>query len=274
VGRILSETIEVVRRSTCPGVEIFNIGHSSHAWGHINGAFAFGSMWSWQGQLDYRRRNHDLCAGSTFLFDPGEFFQSTPFEGRPGSFRVIEISPESFQTLCRREGARGPIHFGPTTTKATPALTHALNGLQAALAQEAEPLEVQAWLAAIAHGSIASVLERTLQVTKTFSPLGPCEQLRELLHSPDGTDINLGDFAERAGVSQFQLLRAFKRRYGSPPHAYGLHVRIQRARHMLRGGCTVAEAAAANDFTDQSHFTRHFRRIFAVTPGQYAAAPR
>jgi AraC-like DNA-binding protein len=41
----------------------------------------------------------------------------------------------------------------------------------------------------------------------------------------------------------------------------------------LRRGYTVAEAAAANDFTDQSHFGRHFRRIWGLTPREYLKAP-
>ena len=74
------------------------------------------------------------------------------------------------------------------------------------------------------------------------------------------------------GVSQYRLLRAFKRAYGLPPHAYELNGRMQRARQMLRTGHTAAAAAAAaaSDFTDQSHFSRHFRRMWRMTPGQYA----
>jgi AraC-like DNA-binding protein len=86
--------------------------------------------------------------------------------------------------------------------------------------------------------------------------------------------VSLLGFAREAEVSQFQLLRDFKRRYGSTPHAYGLHVRVERARSLLRSGASVADAAAAADFVDQSHFTRYFRRVWTLTPGQYARGER
>ncbi|HBZ55962.1 MAG TPA: AraC family transcriptional regulator, partial [Syntrophobacteraceae bacterium] len=44
---------------------------------------------------------------------------------------------------------------------------------------------------------------------------------------------------------------------------------IRRARGMLSQGRPIAEVAQATGFSDQSHLTRHFKRILGVTPGQY-----
>jgi len=265
------ELVRVVRSDHCPGIELIEVLHSPRTWGHLNGVFAFGRMRDWHGGLAYRRRNLSLNSGDTFLFDPGELFRAPPNEGRPGEFRVVEILPEAFEALCLAEGHRVPIHFAHVIPRATPELDAALDALQLALVHDAEPLEQQSRLAALAHAAVTRVLEPGASSFNSSVPLGPCERLREILHSSEGTRVNLCDFARGAGVSQFQLLRSFKRRYGSPPHAYGLQVRVERGRQMLRCGSTVAQAAAATDFTDQSHFTRHFRRIWGVTPGQYAA---
>ena len=270
-GKAAAERVTIVRRPTCPSVELIEAQHSPRTWGHLNNVFAFGSMWDWHGRLDYRRRSLTLSSGDTCLFDPGELFRAAPNDSRPGTFRIIEILPETFETLCRAEGSRSPIHFAKMVAKATPELAAALHGLQTALLRDAEALEQQSHLAALAHAAVTTVLEPGPRGLGRSVPLGPCERLREILHDGETANISLCDFAQHAGVSQFQLLRAFKRRYGSPPHAYGLHVRVERARQMLRRGFSVAAAAAANDFTDQSHLTRHFRRIWGVTPGQYAA---
>ena len=42
----------------------------------------------------------------------------------------------------------------------------------------------------------------------------------------------------------------------------------------LRRGLPIAEAATLAGFADQSHFTRHFKRIWRTTPGTYARAGR
>jgi AraC-like DNA-binding protein len=48
--------------------------------------------------------------------------------------------------------------------------------------------------------------------------------------------------------------------------------RVRRAKALLRAGRTPAEAAAEAGFSDQSHLTRHFKRLLGFTPGRYRRA--
>jgi AraC-like DNA-binding protein len=93
--------------------------------------------------------------------------------------------------------------------------------------------------------------------------------MRECLNE-EGLNVDLETLAKRAGLSRFQALRAFKQRYGLPPHAYQLCLRMSQARSMLRQGAPAADVAARCGFADQSHFTRHFKRFNGVTPAHYA----
>lgn len=52
------------------------------------------------------------------------------------------------------------------------------------------------------------------------------------------------------------------------------HIRIRHARNLLTRGIPIAQAALETGFVDQSHFTRCFRKVMGVTPGQYASAVR
>ncbi|WP_246423470.1 helix-turn-helix domain-containing protein [Roseospira goensis] len=51
--------------------------------------------------------------------------------------------------------------------------------------------------------------------------------------------------------------------------AYGLS-RFAIARRILAGE-SLADAALAAGFSDQSHMTRHFLRAFGMTPGRWQA---
>lgn len=86
-------------------------------------------------------------------------------------------------------------------------------------------------------------------------------------HYADG--VSLHDLARLTGLSPYHLNRSFCRKIGMPPHAYQLQVRIERAKAALRAGSSIALVALATGFADQSHFTRHFKRLTAVTPGEY-----
>ena len=71
-------------------------------------------------------------------------------------------------------------------------------------------------------------------------------------------------------MSRFQLLRAFRRAFGLPPHAYLLQRRLALARRLLRSPVSLAEVAVAAGFADPSHLTRCFTRQFGVPPARYA----
>lgn len=66
------------------------------------------------------------------------------------------------------------------------------------------------------------------------------------------------------------LVRAFSGVYGIAPHQYLNSRRVDRARRLLLEGRSPGDVAAATGFFDQSHLTRHFRKLVGVTPGRYA----
>jgi AraC-like DNA-binding protein len=82
-------------------------------------------------------------------------------------------------------------------------------------------------------------------------------------------DITLGDLAAIAQFSPYHTLRTFRSSVGLTPHAYLIQIRIEEGKRLLRIGNSISDVSASTGFTDQSHFTRHFKRIMGVTPGQY-----
>lgn len=81
--------------------------------------------------------------------------------------------------------------------------------------------------------------------------------------------ILLEELGKEAGMSQYHLLRLFRRVMGITPHAYLLQTRIKKAVQLLSENTPPAEVAALAGFTDQSHFTKVFRKQVGVTPGLF-----
>lgn len=82
-------------------------------------------------------------------------------------------------------------------------------------------------------------------------------------------DINLKDLAAQAGVSRFHLIRAFKSELGMTPHTFRTRLRVSKARQLLGAGSDIVETAINCGFYDQSHFSKTFKGVVGVTPGQY-----
>lgn len=96
---------------------------------------------------------------------------------------------------------------------------------------------------------------------------------RLLDRSFDDERHTVEQIARQLGVSRSHLSRAFARIQGLPPHAWRLHRRLARAMRLLQGGETIATAAQATGFADQSHFSRRFKAVYGVTPGQAVEVP-
>jgi AraC-like DNA-binding protein len=94
----------------------------------------------------------------------------------------------------------------------------------------------------------------------------------EFLRNYDHRYITLAELAASARLDAYRLTRAFTRLVGMPPHAYHLQRRLRAAQQRLASGMPVLEVAHAAGFADQAHFTRRFKRLTGVTPGQYRAA--
>ena len=125
---------------------------------------------------------------------------------------------------------------------------------------------------------IALFLRRLFERHGNFSPEGSRARVaprtvtivRDYLHAKAESQVSIADLAQAAGVSGTQVIRAFSAGTGMPPHSYLVSLRVERAKALLRAGAGLAEAALEVGFSDQSQFTRHFKRLTGVTPGRFA----
>ena len=87
---------------------------------------------------------------------------------------------------------------------------------------------------------------------------------------------SLEQLAAVARLSPYYFARQFKLATGLPPHQYVILRRVERARQLLHAGTglSLAEVAAHAGFSDQSQFSRHFKRLVGVTPGQFRTPAR
>src|SRR5438309_377932 len=79
--------------------------------------------------------------------------------------------------------------------------------------------------------------------------------------------------SEAVGVHAVHLAREFRKHYGCTAGDYVRQLRIEYAfREIGRSGSSLAEIASAAGFSDQSHFSKVFRRFTGMTPANYRAA--
>jgi len=107
-------------------------------------------------------------------------------------------------------------------------------------------------------------------------PRGRLRAVVEYIEEHLSAGPSLEQMAAVARLSAYHFARQFKATTGLPPHQFVIARRVERARELLQGGTDLclAEVAADVGFSDQSQFSRHFKRALGVTPGQFQLSAR
>jgi AraC family transcriptional regulator len=98
-------------------------------------------------------------------------------------------------------------------------------------------------------------------------------QARELLHARFDENLTLTEIAAAVCVHPVYLARVFREQYGCTIGEYTRQLRIELAcRQLATSDTPLVAIALTTGFADQSHFTKTFKRLVGVTPGQFRAA--
>jgi AraC-like DNA-binding protein len=263
-----NERLVLIRPAALPGTELMAGYDCSQPFHYFHQRYAFVACASVASGVRYRGREDHLVDRCVMVLEPGEIHYNT-YVAKPANFKVFFIDPQAFADCARQLGRPEGFHFPPAPTTSDPRLFPALQRLCASIEDGHDALEQQSLFAAcvMAFGRHLEHQPRTLEVTN-----GRFAVERAKTHLQDRFDeaVSLHELAAVSQLSQFHLVHAFTKHVGLPPHAFQVHVRVERARALLQEGMSPANAAARVGFADQSHFTRHFKRIMRVTPAEYA----
>jgi AraC family transcriptional regulator len=107
-------------------------------------------------------------------------------------------------------------------------------------------------------------------------PQGKLRAVVEYVEEHLDAGVTLEQMAAAAHLSAYHFARQFKTATGLPPHQYVLARRVERAQQLLQpdGDLSLAEVAAGAGFSDQSQFSRQFKRVTGATPGQFRRSAR
>jgi AraC family transcriptional regulator len=91
----------------------------------------------------------------------------------------------------------------------------------------------------------------------------------EYIQDQLNADLTVSGIAQAVGMSPDHFTRLFKKSTGQTPYEYVIVARLRKAKHLLTTGkFTISEVAFHVGFADQSHLTRHFKRVFGLTPNR------
>jgi len=254
------------------GLECLRATYVRHRFApHAHEEFAIGVIEAGAQRVRHRGGHEIMPSRTVCAINPGETHTGSAATGAGWTYSMIYPGEALLGGLASQMRGKpcGAPYFPDLVMADTDAAGrflafHAVlrSGLASGLARQGLLLE-----------TLSLLIERHARLRATPSPgtkarpeiLRARDYLREHCHE----SVGLEELARLANMSPFHFVRSFRKVVGMPPHAYQLHRRIATAKTLLSGGCSIAQAAAATGFADQSHLANRFRAVAGITPGQY-----
>ncbi|MFI1409617.1 AraC family transcriptional regulator [Streptomyces sp. NPDC020707] len=257
-------------RPSVPGVvEVFHAHFTEYAYPmHVHDAWTLLLVDAGAVRYDLDRHEHGTPDGTVSLLPPHVPHNGSPITEDGFRKRVLYLD------LSRLDET----YIGPavdTPDFLDPVLRRRVGQLHTALAHPGDELEAESRLTLIGE-RLRGHLRPALVKDGRDADHPLAHRLRELLDERLLQGVTLQEAAGLVHAHPAHLVRAFSGAYGMPPHQYLMSRRVERARRLLLAGGAPGEVAAETGFYDQSHLSRHFKRLVGVAPGRYrdSSGPR
>ena len=237
---------------------------------HWHEEYQFCLIETGKADLTYRGKDFSTPPASLFIVHPGEAHSNRAFETSGCSFRTVfletEIMKELISDLHSKENG---LPFFPSPVISDKLIIQQFVRLHVSLEDSSSVLERETLL----QNFLVELVTRFAENKVSFSLYGneqkTISRACDYLVANYAENVSLEKLAQIANLSPFYFNRLFSERFGIPPHAFQVQLRLSQAKKLLREGEGIAKTALQTGFAGQSHLTRHFKRIFGITPGQY-----
>ncbi len=260
-----------------PGSEdtIFSLLSGTHTFEkHTHDTYSVGIMLSGYSHFLRDNKREMLHGGRLFLANPEEVHNcECGKDCESWVYANIYPSAQMMEALYAELG--GEQHKAPIFPKACiedPILATGLQKLVGKILSGNEQLDLESDLVELLSRLILNNADSDGKKLSSYEGISPREIARVLEYLENVEDlssVSVNELAAIAGFSQYHFIRTFQKTVGMTPYAYASQLKVIRARNLLLKGSSIADTAYESGFSDQSHMTREFKKIFGVTPGKF-----
>jgi AraC family transcriptional regulator len=214
----------------------------------------------------YGRHSRE-CRASTVVFHPAGETHAEQIHGARGRTFSVELAPR----WVERVREYPTVVDTPAAFEGGELLWLASRLYREFLLEDAvSPLAVEG----LALEILAEASRRRTHILER-SPPRWLREAREFLQEHFTESLSLNEVAAAAGVHPAHLARVFRQQYRCTVGDYVRQRRIEFAcRALATSNTPLGEIALAAGFSDQSHFSRIFRRVMGLTPAEFRRISR
>lgn len=238
---------------------------------HAHASFCIGTVDSGVRAINKGREECVVSKNRIFLINPGEAHSCRPYGVGGHNYRIISIQPENMSRIAEQLYQKQISHpWFEHFVIDDCAVMSKFNFLFKHITSQQEKLGIDSALLLLLSDILAHHSLPVFPLQKILKHQRAIEMSCDFMHNHYNEKISLAQLSRIADLSPIYFQKVFVKEKGLSPHDYLFKIRINKATELLMKGWSVVEVAIATGFTDQSHFTRHFKRHVGVTPGKFA----
>lgn len=213
----------------------------------------------------------ELQPGTLVFVPAGRVHACNPMPGAEWSYQMLHLHADWLRAVRQEYAQTDAMDDEPVRIVVAPAAYARFCQLNALLFSDAAARDKETALIEFIGDRDT---EQGLRIEAPTIPSRVADQIQpalDALRAAPAAAIALRELAQLAGMSRYQLIRAFRAVTGMTPHAWQLNLRINLARERMRQGDDLSDLAQRLGFADQAHFQRVFKAHAGVTPGRFRA---
>jgi AraC-like DNA-binding protein len=210
-------------------------------------------------------REYEAGLNEITLYNPGEMQSSSPLS-KEWKFISIYFDDDYVRSIF---GFKEDVVFEKSVISSAPFAEAFRQGSLNCLSETYDDHEVHEFILLICDG----IFRRSTTSMKIdgFDD-GIANKIKEKLLANISHPLDLSHIAEEFSLSSVQLVRMFKKTVGISPFQWLKMQKLHSVKKDLLRKKPIADLAFKYGFADQAHLTRHFKKVFGVTPGTYQKA--
>ncbi len=209
--------------------------------------------------FNYRGEMRHSQFGNAVVLHPDELHDGQAGTAAGFGYRSICIAPADIQNaLCGR-----PLPFVATGVSSSRRLIAILDTLLSELDAPLDQTEYDDTIFDLAMTLVDLSDDPRDDHSTDYAAV---QRAREYIDDRVCDGFTMNALEQATGRDRWQVSRDFRSIMGTSPYRYLIMRRLDRARALLLQGRDIADASNACSFADQSHFNRHFKKTYGMTP--------
>ncbi|MFW5498215.1 MULTISPECIES: AraC family transcriptional regulator [unclassified Maridesulfovibrio] len=245
---------------------------------HVHSSYIFSLIDQGERKVCINSQTYSYCAGEMCILPPGtshscESIYKDAFG--PHSYRALCVNTSYLRNLAAEISGKAcsAPHFNPAIAyKDFDRIS--FDELFSLLKTTETALEKQTALNNFLYHALENFSTKQIVPAITGPQQEALSRVKGFIDKNFKDKITLNDLAETACLSQFHLQKLFVKKFGLSPQEHLTSCRIYEAKARIQSGETLIEAALNSGFSDQSHFSRHFKKVIGLSPGRFVRENR